>query len=54
MRVPIPDDEKKLLDIFYPYLVSMATDESCLSKDAPEEARNAYRALVELVSKKQS
>ena len=51
VRVPIPDDEKKLLDIFYPYLVSPARDESCLSKNAPEEVKKAFREYMDLISK---
>ena len=52
MRVPIPEERKKLIDVFYPYLCnnSKEGEKPALKDDAPESAKRALDEYMKLVA----
>ncbi len=49
MRIPIPENRKKLLDIFYPYLYCPKGEHGMhIRDDAPDEAKKAFEEFLKL------
>ena len=52
MRIPVTDEEMKLMEIFDPYFVH-AYPNNHLTDDAPEEAKKAFERFMEIGRKQQ-